>query len=166
MINNTKHIDFCCWEIMDFVLAHWYFDCFNRSHRESVLQWVSELLGQQVRVLVRPSDCDRCHHIHYRFLRLLRCHKGELLYDYNGLYKQIYYKSQQLMLVQFSSLLVVVFILEILVGIGGVLLKGRTTEIVENALFDTMKEYGEPNFNETTALWDQVQQRVRYWLLG
>lgn len=70
------------------------------------------------------------------------------------------------MLVQFSSLLVVVFILEILVGIGGVLLKGRTTEIVENALFDTMKEYGEPNFNETTALWDQVQQRVRYWLLG
>ncbi|XP_019876654.1 23 kDa integral membrane protein [Aethina tumida] len=68
-------------------------------------------------------------------------------------------KENSCMTTTFSSLLVVVFILEILVGIGGVLLKGRTTEIVENALFDTMKEYGEPNFNETTALWDQVQQR-------
>ncbi|CAH0554427.1 unnamed protein product [Brassicogethes aeneus] len=70
-------------------------------------------------------------------------------------------KENVCMTTTYSSLLIVVFILEILVGIGGIVLKSKTRDVVENALITTMKEYDNPKYNETTALWDQVQNQFQ-----
>ncbi|XP_063922102.1 CD63 antigen-like [Zophobas morio] len=65
-------------------------------------------------------------------------------------------KENACMTLTFSTLLIVIFVLEVMVGIGGLVLKHKTDELIENALNETMKEY--TNNTEVNELWDNVQR--------
>lgn len=57
-------------------------------------------------------------------------------------------------------MLIVIFVLEVIVGVGGLLLKHKTDEFINKALTDTMKRYNTTNNTEITQLWDRVQNNV------
>ncbi|KAJ8978667.1 hypothetical protein NQ317_019103 [Molorchus minor] len=59
----------------------------------------------------------------------------------------------------FSTLLVVIFVLEVVAVIGGVVLKHKAENLVVQTLKDTMKEYG--NDTEITDTWDRVQTEFK-----
>lgn len=54
--------------------------------------------------------------------------------------------------------MVAIFVLELIVGIGGYLLKNKTEEVLTEQLEKTMQQYGSDN--ETTTLWDNMQEKV------
>ncbi|XP_066145971.1 CD63 antigen-like [Euwallacea fornicatus] len=60
----------------------------------------------------------------------------------------------------FSTLLIIIFILEALVGIGGVILRTNTEEFLENSLKQSMKEYNKNNSAEITLTWDTIQSQM------
>lgn len=72
----------------------------------------------------------------------------------------------------FSTLLIVIFVLEALVGIGGVVLRHKTEEFLEETLNKSMSKYN--NDSEITATWDVVQSQMHCcginnytdWLVG
>jgi CD63 antigen len=66
-------------------------------------------------------------------------------------------KENACMTLTFSTLLIVIFVLEVIVGVGGLLLKHKTDEFINKALTDTMKRYNTTNNTEITMLWDRVQ---------
>ncbi|XP_066247970.1 CD63 antigen-like [Euwallacea similis] len=59
----------------------------------------------------------------------------------------------------FSTLLIIIFVLEALVGIGGVILRNKTEEFLENSLKLTMQEYNK-NDSEITLTWDTIQSQM------
>ncbi|KAG5897489.1 hypothetical protein JTB14_031113 [Gonioctena quinquepunctata] len=68
-------------------------------------------------------------------------------------------KQNACMTTTYSSLLVMIFLLELAVGIGGVLLKNKTEDILIDTMDKTMEQYGK--VNETTRMWDQVQKQFQ-----
>ncbi|VEN60525.1 unnamed protein product [Callosobruchus maculatus] len=68
-------------------------------------------------------------------------------------------KENVCMTTTFSTLLVIVFILELVVGIAGFLLKSRTEEFLIDNLHKTMDQYNSSN-TEITVVWDQVQRQL------
>lgn len=67
------------------------------------------------------------------------------------------YKENYCMILSFSILLVLIFILELAAGISGYVLKGDTQSLLRNSLNHTMKEYGDVKYADITASWDAVQ---------
>nr|XP_023026957.1 CD63 antigen-like [Leptinotarsa decemlineata] len=67
-------------------------------------------------------------------------------------------KENACMTTTYSALLIVIFLLELAVGISGVLLKNRTEEFLKDKLNETIQDYG-PQNNETTELWDTIQRQ-------
>lgn len=63
-----------------------------------------------------------------------------------------------LLLFQYSTFLIVIFLLEIAVGIAGVLLKNRTEDFANQALHKSMMQYN--NNTEITFDWDNIQRHV------
>lgn len=61
------------------------------------------------------------------------------------------------MIVTFTSLLVIVFILELSGGISGYVLRARASSIVQEKMMDTMKLYKNNN-TEIQYVWDNLQQ--------
>ncbi|CAD1479589.1 unnamed protein product, partial [Heterotrigona itama] len=60
------------------------------------------------------------------------------------------------MIVTFTSLLVIVFILELSGGISGYVLRARASSIIQNKMRDSMQQY--QNSSEISALWDNLQR--------
>ncbi|XP_076651837.1 uncharacterized protein LOC143358539 [Halictus rubicundus] len=60
------------------------------------------------------------------------------------------------MIVTFTSLLAIVFILELAGGISGYVLRARAGAVIQTKMMDTMKDYG--NSTEITTVWDQLQR--------
>lgn len=60
---------------------------------------------------------------------------------------------------QYSTLLIVIFLLEVAVGIAGILLKNRTEDFLKSALQDSMKHYHQNN-SEISFVWDNIQTQV------
>lgn len=58
-------------------------------------------------------------------------------------------------------MLIAVLILEIIVGIGGIVLRSKTEQYLNETLLTTMHEYNQTNDAEVTALWDTMQNEVR-----
>ena len=69
------------------------------------------------------------------------------------------FKENACMTYTFSSLLIAIFILELIVGCGGFLLKGSTEEYLKETLGSTMERYGKENQTEITVLWDNIQRQ-------
>ncbi|KAL1498333.1 hypothetical protein ABEB36_009146 [Hypothenemus hampei] len=67
-------------------------------------------------------------------------------------------KENACMTTTFSTLLIIIFILEALIGIGGFVLRHKTEQILEQALNDTLKEYKQNDTQEITATWDAIQR--------
>jgi len=61
----------------------------------------------------------------------------------------------------FSTLLIIIFILEALIGIGGVLLKNYTAQYLENQMNATMQHYGHNDSKEITETWDAIQHQMK-----
>lgn len=59
------------------------------------------------------------------------------------------------MIITFTSLLVLVFILELSGGISGYVLKSKASDLIENKMMASMKEYKSP---EVSYVWDKLQQ--------
>lgn len=92
---------------------------------------------------------------------MLRCYERKCLHDVNCeellfLYE---YASANLFYFQYSTLLIVIFLLEVAVGIAGIILKNRTEEFLAGALHSSMDQYG--NDTEITAVWDNIQRQVK-----
>jgi len=68
-------------------------------------------------------------------------------------------KENACMTLTFSTLLIVIFVLEVIVGIGGIILRNKADEMIHKTLNDTMQRYDLKNETEITALWDQVQYK-------
>lgn len=66
-------------------------------------------------------------------------------------------KQNACMTTTFSTLLVIIFVLELTVGIVAVVLKHDVEQFLDSRLHETMKQYGNSSFNETTAIWDTIQ---------
>lgn len=60
------------------------------------------------------------------------------------------------MIVTFTSLLVIVFILELAGGISGYVLRARASSIIEGKMMETMKEY--KNNTDIMQIWDNLQR--------
>ncbi|XP_044272161.1 CD63 antigen-like [Tribolium madens] len=70
-------------------------------------------------------------------------------------------KENACMTQTFSMMLIVIFILELIVGIGGLVLKHQTDEMIDKALTGTLRRYNTPNNTEITNLWDTVQENFQ-----
>ncbi|KAJ8945381.1 hypothetical protein NQ318_007027 [Aromia moschata] len=57
----------------------------------------------------------------------------------------------------FSTLLIVIFVLEVVAAVCGILLKSRTEKYLVNTLEDTIKHYNSNN-TEIEVIWDRVQR--------
>lgn len=55
--------------------------------------------------------------------------------------------------------MVLIFILELSAGISGFVLKADTTKLVMNTMNATMKNFGEPKFEDVTNSWNEVHYR-------
>ncbi|KAG6802585.1 hypothetical protein HZU73_01420 [Apis mellifera caucasica] len=60
------------------------------------------------------------------------------------------------MIITFTSLLIIVFILELSGGISGYVLRARASSIIQNKMKDTMKMYTDNK--EIAYVWDKLQQ--------
>ncbi|CAG9760974.1 unnamed protein product [Ceutorhynchus assimilis] len=60
----------------------------------------------------------------------------------------------------FSALLIIIFILEVLVGIGGILLRHKTEDLLEAELKKSMALYNHNGSEEITRTWDAVQSQM------
>lgn len=70
------------------------------------------------------------------------------------------------MVLTFSILLILVFILELAAGISGYVLRNETMELVETSLRDSMQAYvhNETEAIHTTVLWDSIQRNVQFFM--
>lgn len=61
---------------------------------------------------------------------------------------------------QFSTLLILIFILELSAGISGYILRGSTTEYLDQKLKESLNKYNTTNAEENTKTWDIIQSTV------
>ncbi|KOX68753.1 hypothetical protein WN51_07246 [Melipona quadrifasciata] len=64
------------------------------------------------------------------------------------------------MIVTFTSLLVIVFILELSGGISGYVLRARASSIIQDKMKDSMQQY--QNSSEISIVWDNLQRDVKF----
>lgn len=67
-------------------------------------------------------------------------------------------KENYCMTVTYSTLLVLICILELAAGIAGFVLHNETEDYLEKQLKDSMKLYNTSKHNATTQMWDEIQK--------
>lgn len=67
------------------------------------------------------------------------------------------YKENYCMVLTFSLLLVLIFILELAAGISGYVLRNDSYQLLSNGLHNSMKQYGGNTSQEVTFIWDEIQ---------
>ncbi|XP_060528213.1 CD63 antigen-like [Cylas formicarius] len=70
-------------------------------------------------------------------------------------------KENACMTTTFSTLLIVIFIMEAVVGFGSILLKSKTEDFIAHSLDETLNFYNNSNYTEVTATWDAVQSQLK-----
>lgn len=77
-------------------------------------------------------------------------------------------KENYCMVLTFSVLLLIVFILELSAGVTGYILRGSTYQLLTSTIQPTMENYGNleihKNNTQITMAWDNVQETVSYLL--
>lgn len=61
---------------------------------------------------------------------------------------------------QFSTLLILVFILELAAGIAGYALRDTTTDFLTDKLTESLDSYNVSGDGEVTVMWDLIQKEV------
>lgn len=67
------------------------------------------------------------------------------------------FKENYCMTVTFCACLILIFVLELSGGIAGYLLRDRVEQVLDDKLEATMKDFGKPDFNATTDMWNDMQ---------
>ncbi|XP_016942048.2 CD63 antigen [Drosophila suzukii] len=67
-------------------------------------------------------------------------------------------KENYCLVLSFSIMLAIIFILELAAGISGYVLRNDASKLIQTSLTASLKEYGGDNQNATTRLWDDVQR--------
>ncbi|XP_017099076.2 CD63 antigen [Drosophila bipectinata] len=67
-------------------------------------------------------------------------------------------KENYCLVLSFSIMLAIIFILELAAGISGYVLRSDASNLIEKSLKASMAEYNNATQNPTTALWDDVQR--------
>jgi CD63 antigen len=71
------------------------------------------------------------------------------------------YKENYCMVLTFSVLLGLIFVLELAAGISGYVLRNDTKQILTDSLNKTMPDYTNMTLHrDTVIMWDEIQQRV------
>ncbi|CAG9819422.1 unnamed protein product [Phaedon cochleariae] len=68
-------------------------------------------------------------------------------------------KENACMTSTYSALLIIVFLLEVAVGISGVLLNSRAETFLADTMKSTMDQYNTENATEVTEVWDGIQRK-------
>lgn len=69
-------------------------------------------------------------------------------------------KENYCLVLSFSVLLGLIFILELAAGISGYVLRSDAENLIKGSLTESMKDYSTNNTNDVTILWDYVQRAV------
>ncbi|XP_050304861.1 23 kDa integral membrane protein-like [Anthonomus grandis grandis] len=69
-------------------------------------------------------------------------------------------KENACMTSTFSTLLIIVFVLEAIAGITGIVLRHKSEDFLETALQKSMALYGRNDSQEITSTWDAVQSQL------
>ncbi|SPP81515.1 CD63 antigen [Drosophila guanche] len=67
-------------------------------------------------------------------------------------------KENYCLVLSFSIMLAIIFILELSAGISGYVLRNDAASLIKTSLESSLKDYNSFNQNPTTALWDDVQR--------
>ncbi|XP_062142649.1 CD63 antigen [Drosophila sulfurigaster albostrigata] len=67
-------------------------------------------------------------------------------------------KENYCLILSFSIMLFIIFILELAAGISGYVLRNDAYSLINSTLFDSLSEYNSVRKTPTTALWDNVQR--------
>ncbi|XP_060647354.1 CD63 antigen [Drosophila nasuta] len=67
-------------------------------------------------------------------------------------------KENYCLILSFSIMLFIIFILELAAGISGYVLRNDAYSLINSTLFDSLSEYNSVRATPTTALWDNVQR--------
>ncbi|XP_034474283.1 CD63 antigen [Drosophila innubila] len=67
-------------------------------------------------------------------------------------------KENYCLILSFSVLLFIIFILELAAGISGYVLRNDAYNMINSTLFESMKQYDSTKQDATTTLWDKVQR--------
>ncbi|XP_017057374.1 CD63 antigen [Drosophila ficusphila] len=67
-------------------------------------------------------------------------------------------KENYCLVLSFSIMLTIIFILELAAGISGYVLRNDASNLISTSLTNSLKEYNSLNQNATTQLWDDVQR--------
>lgn len=67
-------------------------------------------------------------------------------------------KENYCLILSFSVMLFIIFILELAAGISGYVLRNDAYDLIRNSLNNSMKSYSNETQNPTTILWDDVQR--------
>ncbi|XP_068148868.1 CD63 antigen [Drosophila tropicalis] len=67
-------------------------------------------------------------------------------------------KENYCLVLSFSVMLAIIFILELAAGISGYVLRNDAENLIKTSLTNSLSEYNELNQNPTTKLWDDVQR--------
>lgn len=70
------------------------------------------------------------------------------------------FNENYLMILIFTVLLSLIFILELAAGISGYVLRSNANELIRKSLNSSMTEYNNIKPNDYTVLWDYVQKTV------
>ncbi|XP_043656082.1 CD63 antigen [Drosophila teissieri] len=66
-------------------------------------------------------------------------------------------KENYCLVLSFSVMLAIIFILELAAGISGYVLRNDASDLIKNSLTYSLHEYNSDNQNATTKLWDDIQ---------
>ncbi|XP_017152530.1 CD63 antigen [Drosophila miranda] len=66
-------------------------------------------------------------------------------------------KENYCLVLSFSIMLAIIFILELSAGISGYVLRNDASSLIKTSLTESLKDYNSFNQSPTTALWDDVQ---------
>lgn len=64
------------------------------------------------------------------------------------------------LLLQFSTLLILIFVLEFAAGISGYVLRNQTGEYLTEKLTDSLQKYNASADDPVTKMWDEIQTEV------
>lgn len=64
------------------------------------------------------------------------------------------------LLLQFCSLLILIFVLELAAGIAGYALRDQTSGYLTQKLTDSINSYDVNGTGDVTAMWDLIQREV------
>ncbi|XP_017779846.1 PREDICTED: CD63 antigen-like [Nicrophorus vespilloides] len=69
-------------------------------------------------------------------------------------------KQNYCMIITFSTLLILIFVLEFAAGIAGYVLRSQTEQFLNTSMHTSLSKYNKSNNNEVAVIWDTMQKNL------